>query len=447
MEKSKLRIEKNKDIYLSVTHVENIFINELLPVAPGDYVKVYLFCLMYAEQGVSVSPEMVSKSLHLTLDEIDKAWKYWEDWGVIKRTGTRGSQDYEVVFLNQIGEYCGRGSRKEHRMNIEPASQPDDREQDSDDVLTRLTDRELQALFEEFERTVGRPISRSETSKIADAIELYGVTPDVLSYAIKYCADIEKFSIDYIYKVALRWKEEGCMTILDVKALLDRHSRRNSDYASVFRELGFNRLTTPGDREIMDKWFDVWGFMIDEVLRACKTAAGLREPSLKYVNKVLENKRLEAGGIRTEGAGETGRQDKGKTASVSRKVLDEYYQHLRILAENSYMKRKEELSEKLPIMKKLLALEDELNRSLTTFDFSTAAKERRKLNKEKLTGLKEEKKKILKENGYPEDYLEMKYRCGICRDTGTTDDGIFCSCAKERAEEAYKWNKARNSKQ
>lgn len=38
-----------------------------------------------------------------------------------------------------------------------------------------------------------------------------------------------------------------------------------------------------------------------------------------------------------------------------------------------------------------------------------------------------EKKALLAENGYPEDYLEMQYDCPICRDTGFVD-GRKCVC-------------------
>ena len=51
---------------------------------------------------------------------------------------------------------------------------------------------------------------------------------------------------------------------------------------------------------------------------------------------------------------------------------------------------------------------------------------------------------LLVKNGYPEDYLERKFRCETCRDTGYTDEGRVCTCAKERAEEAYRWIQKRN---
>ena len=37
---------KPRDIYLLDSHLENVFINEFLPAAPGDYVKVYVYVCM-----------------------------------------------------------------------------------------------------------------------------------------------------------------------------------------------------------------------------------------------------------------------------------------------------------------------------------------------------------------------------------------------------------------
>ena len=42
----KLQKKKKNNIYLYQTSVDNMFINDLLPMAPGDYVKVYMFGLI-----------------------------------------------------------------------------------------------------------------------------------------------------------------------------------------------------------------------------------------------------------------------------------------------------------------------------------------------------------------------------------------------------------------
>ena len=49
MGRMKYTIEENRDIYLGNTRVENLFINEYLPAASGDQVKVYIYGLMYAQ--------------------------------------------------------------------------------------------------------------------------------------------------------------------------------------------------------------------------------------------------------------------------------------------------------------------------------------------------------------------------------------------------------------
>lgn len=42
--------------------------------------------------------------------------------------------------------------------------------------------------------------------------------------------------------------------------------------------------------------------------------------------------------------------------------------------------------------------------------------------------LQQKEKDLLRQNGYPEDYLELHYTCPRCRDTGFTEDGKVCAC-------------------
>lgn len=37
---------------------------------------------------------------------------------------------------------------------------------------------------------------------------------------------------------------------------------------------------------------------------------------------------------------------------------------------------------------------------------------------------------LLRSNGYPEDYLDVHYRCDVCRDTGFDETGKMCECMK-----------------
>ena len=336
-------LEEKKDIFLYSTEIDNLFISEFVPDAPGEYVKVYLFGLMYARYGQSFDSQRLSNRLGLSVAELEEACIYWESRGlvrIIREKDENGDLDIKVYFKSQIEALYGRVFDEEPD---EPVPVDTDQEISEDDVETplhisidntefdevmkeRLTDVKLRGLYQKYQETTGRTMSRTEASKIEDAIKVYGVEPEIFDFAIDYCADLEKYNVDYIFKVALRWTEEGCRTVEDAKRLLDKHSLRNSWYRQVFKALGFNRLAAPADREIMDRWFDDMECSIDEVLEACAAAAGLRDPNLRYVNKVLENRRAEKGGINVRAEAGAPAAPAENASPVSRKVLNDYYE-------------------------------------------------------------------------------------------------------------------------
>ena len=44
-------------------------------------------------------------------------------------------------------------------------------------------------------------------------------------------------------------------------------------------------------------------------------------------------------------------------------------------------------------------------------------------------------------SGIPIDYMDVHYKCPICKDTGTLESGQICSCYMARAEEAAEWER------
>lgn len=453
MAKTKLTLDKKRDIFLHTTKVENLFISEYLPDAPGEYIKVYLFGLMYAQYEMEPNRQEIAKLLGISADEVEEAWIYWDSKGLVKNVKERdenGEEVNRIVLLNQIDLLYGKVPQAETPEEAYTPSTEDEVEvpldvsidsNEFDEVMSgRLVDRRLRDLYQKYQITTGRTISRQETSKIEDAVKVYGVEPDIFDFAIDYCADLEKYSVDYIFKVALRWTEEGCRTVEDAKRLLDKHSRRNSWYRQVFKALGFNRLPAPADREIMDRWFDEMECSIGEVLEACAAAAGLRDPNLRYVNKVLENRRAEKGGINVRAEANTPAAPAENASLVSRKVLSDYYEYIRTTDETAREWRIDEVLSRVPEMRDVFDAEANINsRLLSIKPGSAGLDERQRLRAERIA-IEESKKQLLTANGWPADYLNRKYRCETCKDTGYTDEGMVCGCAKERAAEAYEWH-------
>ena len=110
MAKIRLSQKEKKNILLYSTRVENLFINEILPEAPGDYVKVYLLGLMYAQFDQGIDSQKVAMQLGLSEKDIDEAGEYWDAAGLIKRHIERDENNEETVcieFVSLVDELYG----------------------------------------------------------------------------------------------------------------------------------------------------------------------------------------------------------------------------------------------------------------------------------------------------------------------------------------------------
>ena len=68
-----------------------------------------------------------------------------------------------------------------------------------------------------------------------------------------------------------------------------------------------------------------------------------------------------------------------------------------------------------------------------------------KKSKEGIDSLRERKYKIFSENKIPENYLEMKYHCNVCKDKAFLPTGEKCNCFKQEiVNEAYKMSNIEN---
>ena len=90
------------DMDLGDTPIENIFINDYMPMANGTYVKVYLLGFKYAhdrDENIEVTNMTIAKHLNIPLEDVLGAWDFWEEKGIIKKIDET-QVNYKVKFLN-----------------------------------------------------------------------------------------------------------------------------------------------------------------------------------------------------------------------------------------------------------------------------------------------------------------------------------------------------------
>lgn len=132
-----------------------------------------------------------------------------------------------------------------------------------------------------------------------------------------------------------------------------------------------------------------------------------------------------------------------KKAGVSRGDLERYYRYIREQEAEAEIARREHIRSNEPEIwkayEKYVLKSKEMIDQMTTLAISEESRERKKKIKEERENALKQLKKTLRERGYEEDYLELRYRCPECRDTGQRRDGTFCSCRAERVKEAEEW--------
>ena len=413
--------EKIKDFYLLTTDVENIFINEYMPTAPGEYVKVFLYGLLYSKGQEEMTARELAKHLQMTEKQVEDAWNYWEQLGIVSKKYIINTNEYDIEFKNLRALMYSGG--------LEPIKVVQEEK-------TPLVNDTLRDLVYSVEQSLGRAMSPSESMEVASWIEEVGATTEVIMGAVDYCMEKGKRGINYMAKVVLQWTKDGFKTKEDVKNHLNSLEARYGNYKKILQALGLNRAATEAERDMIDSWFDEMDYNMDRVMDACVKASFISSPNIRYVNKVLENW--------YEEAKIDGRNVNNKVA-ISKADLNKYYEHLRKEAETKAEERKREVYENIPrieeIDRELLGLGMKLSRTLLGGNVQDVEK-----TKKLIELLEQERAVLLTENNYREDYTDIKYACDKCSDTGVTEDGGRCSCTKERMGEAELWQTSSLSK-
>ncbi len=406
------RREKIKDYFLLDTSVENLFINEYMAAAPGDFVKVYLFAQMYADLGQEISNEEIAKYLSMEHEDVLRAWTYWEKMGVIRKIRHESADkfDYDVEFVLLKEQFYG-DKESRHPAGLDQGMQ------------SAMGDREVQEMFRAIEKAGGSVLSGTEMMEIVSWINDFNAAPEVIAYGYAYCVKRKKKNIKYIAAVVSSWTRLGLRDAAAVEKYLSEIDKKNHIYKRIFQALGFSRNATEQERKIMDTWFDEMEFSLDKVLDACSKTTGIANPNINYVNKVLVNWYEER----------TGRDKSGKRRELTLTEISQYYETLRKKEEKEAEARRREVFAKVPRIKEI---EDELSagsRELSRIIISDTV-DRREISekiKEKASTLNTEKAFLLTDNGFELDYMDVRYECPLCRDTGMLETGEKCQCFGE----------------
>lgn len=253
-----------------VTSVENLFIQDYLPAARGDYVKVYLYVLYLSGQPQKeISLPEIAQELGMTQSDVEAALRYWERRRLIVRQADNPPQ-YQMQSAVQMLVSGQSG------MEADPAFVAF-----SEDVYALFGDR----------RTV-RP---SEIALAYEWVQDLGLCRETVLMLLTYCINTRgvQFSFKQAEPEAVRMRDAGVANVQDAESFFV-HSRQEQEGArAVLRRLGKRRQPSQDELDLYRKWTREWQYDQEAILEACaETTKG--EPTYAYLDGILKGIRARA---------------------------------------------------------------------------------------------------------------------------------------------------------
>ena len=227
------------------TAVDNFFINEFLPSAPDNCVKVYLYGLYKCTNPNSFdnSIEAFANTLNMSTQDIEDAFLYWQEQGLVQVLFTVPLQIRYMPLKNVLNNTKKFKKEKYTEFNLQ-----------------------VQQIIE------NRMITPNEFGEYYTFLEAYKVQQEALIMTIQYCADLKGKNVGYAYilTVAKNWAMEGITTTEAVEERIKMLNQRTSDVGTILKACGIKRLATIEEQERFIKWTDTWGFTLDTILFVAK---------------------------------------------------------------------------------------------------------------------------------------------------------------------------------
>ena len=334
-------INISSDIATSFTTVSDIFIDQYMPKANGEFVKVYLYLLRATGSGAGIATiSEIADHFSNTEADIVRALNYWASEGILQvQTGADGQitginlcslavsgmQAAQSNIQSAVADNAAQNNLQNSVVNnaaqnnlqnsvVNNAAQnistadiqmqdsvveklksqatdkpaPSQKEYTLDEIKEFRKNPDISELFFIIETYLKHTLSSTDTNMVLYWLDELHFSTDLVEYLVEYCITKGHSSLRYMNKVALGWADAGIKTVDQAKDDAAAHSQI---YYSVMKALGITgRNLVDSEVSLINKWVGEYGFDIELVKAACsKTISAIQKPSFEYTDSILAN--------------------------------------------------------------------------------------------------------------------------------------------------------------
>ncbi len=239
------------------------FLNDYVPVAPENCLKVYLFGLLKCQNsaGYDNTIENFENVLGLSKEDVLNAFLYWQDQNLVQVLET---DPIEIRYL----------PTKDNLKN-----------------LKKIESKKYASFVAEIQDIIsGRQINPNEFYKYIDFLETYHIQPGDFNMIVKYCVDKkgDNINCNYILTVAKVWADEGVRTAEKIEEKIESLTLLTSDVNQVAKALKFKGNLSIEHQQMYEKWTKSYGFVINNILLlAKKVSTKTKSFSFEMLDKLL----------------------------------------------------------------------------------------------------------------------------------------------------------------
>lgn len=321
-------INISSDIATSFTTVSDIFIDQYMPKANGEFVKVYLYLLRATGSGAGIATiSEIADHFSNTEADIVRALNYWASEGILQvQTGADGQitginlcslavsgmQAAQSNIQSAVADNAAQNNLQNSvvnnaAQNISTANiqmqdsvveklknqatdkpAPSQKEYTLDEIKEFRKNPDISELFFIIETYLKHTLSSTDTNMVLYWLDELHFSTDLVEYLVEYCITKGHSSLRYMNKVALGWADAGIKTVDHAKDDAAAHSQI---YYTVMKALGITgRNLVDSEVSLINKWVGEYGFDIELVKAACsKTISAIQKPSFEYTDSILTN--------------------------------------------------------------------------------------------------------------------------------------------------------------
>lgn len=276
----------DKRYITDTTSVSNNFIDQYMPYANGEFVKIYLHLLRSVTSSDSnLSIGKIADVFNDTERDVIRALRYWENLGLLTLS-TDATSNITGIRL----EPCVRKPSGRILSFTDAMSDADECRYcySQEEISAYYKNEEVSQMFYIAQAYLGRSLSNEDTNTLLYIMNQLGFSTDLVEYLVEYCVSDGHKSISYIEKTAAEWAENDITSVKEAKKTI---TMSGSKFYPVLKAFGITRQALAKyQRDYIIKWAKVFVFDMDIIVEACnRTMQTIEQPNFNYADSILEN--------------------------------------------------------------------------------------------------------------------------------------------------------------